>query len=168
MTSNNGPNSWRRALYSPPNGSKSGQKQSKIWFFWNFKYLIMNKLENKNHQNRVPLSPQTNWSSALCAGLFSCKAVGSPAPVRPCTGKAPKAARPLSFNLFSTAPPRRRWGMWRTQCGKSRQYPIFWIPVASGLVRLWVDLCGWNHLLVLSQMTVTFQYPVLKLPIRSR
>lgn len=26
MTSNNGPNSWRRALYSPPNGSKSGQK----------------------------------------------------------------------------------------------------------------------------------------------
>ena len=31
-----------------------------------------------------------------------------PAPVRPCRGKAPKAARPLSFNLFSTAPPRRR------------------------------------------------------------
>lgn len=30
------------------------------------------------------------------------------APVRPCTGKAPKAVRTLSFNLFSTAPPRRR------------------------------------------------------------
>ena len=25
-----------------------------------------------------------------------------------CTGKAQKAAWPLSFNLFSTAPPRRR------------------------------------------------------------
>ena len=35
-------------------------------------------------------------------------------------GKSPKGRRPLSFNLFSAAPPRRRRGMWRTQCGKSR------------------------------------------------
>ena len=34
-----------------------------------------------------------------------------PAAVRPCSEKAQKAARPLSFNLFSTAPPRRRRGM---------------------------------------------------------
>ena len=35
-------------------------------------------------------------------------------------GKSPKGRRPLSFNLFNAAPPRRRRGMWRTQCGKSR------------------------------------------------
>ena len=61
--------------------------------------------------------------------------------------KAQKAIKPWGLNLFSTAPPRRRWGMWRTQCGKSRNE---------------------NHLRVVSQMTVTFQYPVLRLPIRSR
>lgn len=35
-------------------------------------------------------------------------------------GKSPKGRRPLSFNLFSAAPPRRRKGMWCTQRGKSR------------------------------------------------
>lgn len=52
-------------------------------------------------------------------------------------GKSPKGRRPLSFNLFSAAPPRRRRGMWRTQCGKSRQHPIFEF-------RSQADLCGYE------------------------
>ena len=46
-----------------------------------------------------------NWSSALCAGLFSYKAVGSPAPVRPCTEKARKAAG--LWASICLVPPRR-------------------------------------------------------------
>ena len=62
--------------------------------------------------NKLKLSA-LRWAFFVqgCREPRSCKALH---------GKSPKGRRPLSFNLFNAAPPRRRRGMWRTQCGKSR------------------------------------------------
>ena len=42
----------------------------------------MNKLEKKNYQNRVPLSPQQTEAQRFALGFFSYMDVGSPAAVR--------------------------------------------------------------------------------------
>ena len=65
----------------------------------------MNKLENRNHQNRVPLSPLKIEAQRIALGFFV-RVRQELAPVRTCTKKAQKAGRPLIFNLFRYAPPQ--------------------------------------------------------------